>query len=248
MDKEAATSQTERAVLGIRDLVLRGEFKAGERLAELALVDRLGMSRTPIRAALQRLAEEGLLEAGQSTGYLVRGFSESDVFDAIDIRGTLEGLAARMAAERGVAPDMLEAMRRCLGQIDEVLSHAALGDEHLTHYSTLNAQFHQLLLQASGSEMVQGALKRVANLPFASADAFVEVQSKLPGSLEIIKNAQRQHYEILEAIESRSSARAEPLMREHARNARKNLTLVLRNAEALQHLAGANLIRPAGRR
>jgi GntR family transcriptional regulator, vanillate catabolism transcriptional regulator len=99
--KDATASQTDRAVLGIREMVLRGQFNTGKRLAELTLVDLLGVSRTPIRAALQRLAEEGLLEASQNTGYLVRGISEDEIFDAIEIRGTIEGLAARMAAERG---------------------------------------------------------------------------------------------------------------------------------------------------
>jgi GntR family transcriptional regulator of vanillate catabolism len=246
-DKEAATSQTDRAVLGIREMVLRGQFKAGERLAELTLVELLGVSRTPIRAALQRLAEEGLLEAAQSTGYLVRGFSEPEIFDAIEIRGTIEGLAARMAAERGVSQSILKDMRNCLEQIDAVLANAAPGDGHLAHYSALNASFHELLLTAAGSEMVKNAFSRIATLPFASPDAFVDIQSKLPGSLEILRNAQRQHYEILEALESRSSARVEPLVREHSRNARKNMELALRNAEALQHLAGANLIRRPGR-
>ena len=243
---EATTNQTEKAILGIRERVLKGEFKAGERLAELTLVELLGVSRTPIRAALQRLAEEGLLEPAQPTGYLVRGFSETEIFDAIEIRGTIEGLAARMAAERGISQLMLNDMRSCLRQIDDVIDTAELGDEHLTRYATLNAHFHELLLSAAGSDMVRNAFDRIVTLPFASPGAFMDIQARIPGSLEILKTSQRQHYEILEAIESRSSARVEPLVREHARNARKNMELVLRDADALQHLAGANLIRRPG--
>lgn len=239
-------SQTDRAILGIRDLVLRGEFKAGDRLTELALVEILGVSRTPIRAALQKLAEEGLLEAAQATGYLVRGFTESEIFDAIEVRGAIEGLAARMAAERGVSQVMLRDMRDCLAKIDEVLAKATLGDEHLGRFSTLNARFHELLLGASGSDMVRHAMSRVVSMPFAAPNAFVLVQAQIPGSLEILKFAQAQHYEILNAIEERSSARVEPLVREHARNARKNLELVLRNTDALRHLVGAPLIRRRG--
>lgn len=239
-------SQTDRALLGIRDLVLRGEFKAGERLPELALVELLGVSRTPIRAALQRLAEEGLLEASQPTGYVVRSFSETDIFDAIEARGAIEGLAARMAAERGVSQLLIDRMRDCLIELDEVLAVASPGDEHLGKYAALNERFHRLLLEASGSDIMTLALGRVSSLPFASPNAFVEVQDKIPGSLKILMQAQRQHHEILEAIEARSSARVEPLVREHARIARKNLELVLRNSEALQHLVGAQLIRRRG--
>lgn len=239
-------SQTDRALLGIRDLVLRGEFKAGERLPELALVELLGVSRTPIRAALQRLAEEGLLEASQPTGYVVRSFSETDIFDAIEARGAIEGLAARMAAERGVSQLLIDRMRDCLIELDEVLAVASPGDEHLGKYAALNERFHRLLLEASGSDIMTLALSRVSSLPFASPNAFVEVQDKIPGSLKILMQAQRQHHEILEAIEARSSARVEPLVREHARIARKNLELVLRNSEALQHLVGAQLIRRRG--
>jgi len=239
-------SQTDRAVLGIRDLVLRGEFKAGDRLTELALVEMLGVSRTPIRTALQKLAEEGLLAAVQPTGYLVRGFSEADIFDAIEVRGTIEGLAARMAAERGVAPLMLRDMRDCLAKIDEVLAKATMGDAHLARFSALNAQFHDLLVAAAGSDMVAYAMSRVVAMPFAAPDSFVQVQAKTPGSLEILKTAQAQHYDILGAIEERSSARVEPLVREHARNARKNLELVLRNSDALRHLVGARMIRRRG--
>ncbi|MCX7176193.1 MAG: GntR family transcriptional regulator [Proteobacteria bacterium] len=230
----------------MRDLVLRGEFKAGDRLTELALVETLGLSRTPIRAALQQLTQEGLLEAVQPTGYLVRGFSESEIFDAIEVRGTIEGLAARMAAERGVSQPTLRDMRDCLAKIDEVLTRSNLGDGQLARFGALNEQFHHLLLHASGSEMVKHAMSRVVTLPFASPNAFVLVQAKIPGSLEILKIAQAQHHDIVDALEERSSARAEPLLREHARNARKNLELVLRNTDALRHLVGAPLIRRRG--
>lgn len=236
-------SQADRAVLGIRDLVLRGEFKAGERLPELALVELLGVSRTPIRAALQKLAEEGLLEASQPTGYVVRGFSEAEIADAIEVRGTLEALAARMAAERGVRRPLLDAMADCLAGIDELLARAKPGSEYLSGYNQFNGRFHALLLEASGSDIVARALMRACALPFAGHNAFVSLQGSNPGSLDILREAQRQHHEILEAIEARSSARVEPLVKEHARIAYKNLQLILRDGKALKNLPGGPLIR-----
>src|SRR5215813_11895884 len=91
-------SQTGRTLLTLRELVLRGEFAPGERLLELSLVSRLGVSRTPIRLALDRLAHEGLLEPSPSGGFVVRQFTIEEVWDAIETRGVLEGMAARLAA------------------------------------------------------------------------------------------------------------------------------------------------------
>ncbi|MDB5729651.1 MAG: GntR family transcriptional regulator [Noviherbaspirillum sp.] len=238
------SSQTDRAILGIRDLVLRGTFQAGERLSEVDLAERLGVSRTPIRAALQRLREEGLLELSQPTGYMVRGFSESDIYDAIEVRGTIEALAARMAAERGVSRLVLDEMKDCLTRIDDILARGSFDVENLNQYAAANARFHALMMDAAGSDIVKRSLARVVSLPFASPNAFVLVQAKIPGSIEILKMAQTQHRDIVDAIESRAGARVEALVKEHARIARKNLELALRNADALRELVGAPLLRP----
>src|SRR5215216_6762263 len=81
-------SQTARAFIGVRELVLRGNFERGERISELPLVARLGMSRTPIRLALERLAHIGLLDVGATGGFSVREFTITDVRDSIELRGT----------------------------------------------------------------------------------------------------------------------------------------------------------------
>ena len=104
---EVPPSQTARTQLQLRELIVGGELKPGQRIAELTLVERLGASRTPIRMALVRLQEEGLLDALPNGGFIVKDFSEADIRDAIEVRGTLEGLAARLAAERGVTSMMM---------------------------------------------------------------------------------------------------------------------------------------------
>src|SRR3954471_21492893 len=107
VDPDLGGSQAVKAQLRLRELILAGELPSGARIAELALVEKLGVSRTPIRAALMRLEQVGLLETLPGGGYAVRTFSERDVSDAIELRGTLEGLLARLAAERGVAAVVL---------------------------------------------------------------------------------------------------------------------------------------------
>src|SRR4051794_37977473 len=116
LNDSAGISQTVRTQLRLRELIVGGELRPGHRIAELTLVERLGASRTPIRMALVRLEEEGLLEALPNGGFMVKDFSESDIHDAIEVRGTLEGLAARFAAERGVTSVLLADMRDCLAQ------------------------------------------------------------------------------------------------------------------------------------
>src|SRR5918992_3781923 len=100
MARGAASSQMARALLRLRELVLEGEFAPGERLSELPLVERLGVSRTPLRLALARLEHEGLIEALPGGGYAVRQFTRDDINEAVDLRGVLEGTAARFAAEQ----------------------------------------------------------------------------------------------------------------------------------------------------
>ena len=117
--KNDGTSQSTRALLRLRELILNGEFAPGTRMSELPLVERLGVSRTPLRLALATLEHEGLLEL--VPGGRLRGAASSahaDVNDAIELRGVLEGTAARMAAERGVSRRELMAMRTAIDRMD----------------------------------------------------------------------------------------------------------------------------------
>jgi GntR family transcriptional regulator of vanillate catabolism len=236
-------SQTLRAQLWLRELIVGGELKAGERIAEMAMVERLAMSRTPIRMALVRLQEEGLLEALPSGGFMVRDFSEADIHDAIELRGTLEGLAARLAAERGVAASLLAEMHDCLVQTDRLLAGPRLSEASFTGYAAQNARFHALLAEMSGSALVQRQIERVLTLPFASPNGFVMAHSNGPQARDRLVIAHAQQHAAVDAIVRREGARAEAVMQEHARNAQRNLAAVLQNRQALQKLPGGNLIR-----
>ena len=95
----------------MRELILRGAFLPGERLREAALAARLNVSRTPLRLVVDRLAQEGLLKARPTGGFVASEFTVEDIRDAIEIRGVLEGAAARLAAERPKNPDDVTALR-----------------------------------------------------------------------------------------------------------------------------------------
>ena len=243
-DLDRGGSQTVKAQLALRELVLGGAVAAGERLTEQGMVDRLGVSRTPIRAALMLLAEEGLLEPMPNGGYTARAFSEREVLDSIEMRGTLEGLAARFAAERGASPHALDAIRHGLAQMDGVVEEALTSLSAFSAYVDLNAAFHRQVIALAGSGTLERQIGRVVTLPFASPSAFVMAQADMPGADTVLIVAQDQHRCILEAIVAREGARAEQVMREHSRLAGRNLSRALRHREALALVPGAALIRP----
>jgi GntR family transcriptional regulator of vanillate catabolism len=235
-------SQTLAALLGLRDLILEGVLGPGERISELAVVDRLGVSRTPVRAALVRLEHEGLVEALPGGGYAVRAFSNRDVSDAIEIRGALEGLAARLAAERGVADHRLTALKDVLAGIDALVARPRLSEQAFSQYVELNEAFHAAVVDLADSPALTGQLARSYALPFASPSGFVRAQASLPEARVILITAQEHHRAVVESIEAREGGRAETLMREHARLARRNLQLALRHREAMDQVRGGALI------
>lgn len=232
-------SQAARALVGVREMVLRGEFARGERISELPLVARLGMSRTPIRLALERLAHVGLLQANVTGGFTVREFTLSEVRDAIEIRGVLEGTAARLAAERLADTAELESLRRYGTEMEGL---ERLTEDSFSYYMDMNESFHEAVLDLAKSAMLRRNLEQAKSLPFASPRAMVFPTSVLPKSDETLAIAQEHHRAILEAIGKRQGTRAEALAREHALLARRVLDVALSDRDALSRVPGGPLI------
>ncbi len=237
----SASSQSLKAVLGIRDLVYSGAVRPGDRLSEITISERLDLSRTPVRAALARLEQEGILELIPSGGYAVRSFTQGDVEDAIELRGVIEGTAARLAAERGITPARAAQLSALLDNLDHVVG---LDPSKLDFqaYVEMNAQFHEALKTLSGSEIIAREIDRINTLPFAGPSAFLHVQDEFPQFRASLAVGQAQHRAIFEAIVGRESARAEALAREHARLARKNLEFVMQNRNLRQLVPGLVLL------
>ncbi|MGZ4186405.1 MAG: GntR family transcriptional regulator [Solirubrobacteraceae bacterium] len=240
MANQASRSQMMRALLRLRELILSGEFEPGERMSELPLVERLGVSRTPLRLALATLEHEGLLRSLSGGGYAVRAFTQADMRDAVELRGVLEGTAARFAAERGATRREIRSLRTINAQIEPLL---ALADyESFEAYMDLNERFHARMLEIARSPLLDRALEGILSLPFGGVNAMVLTEAELPESRQILVIAHRHHQGLIEAIESRQGARAEALAREHARIALTNLEIVLRHREMLELVPGSSLI------
>jgi GntR family transcriptional regulator, vanillate catabolism transcriptional regulator len=243
-------SQTGRTLLNLRGMLLRGDFQPGERLSELPLVARLGVSRTPIRLALDRLAHEGLLEASPTGGFVVRAFTVEDIWDAIETRGVLEGSAARLAAERLTHDRELTELRQYRDELDALIRSTDGTDsivepdiDSFAHYLDLNEAFHSAIVDLAKSPMLKRALDHVESVPFASPSALVFVRTKLPRAAEMFAVSHEHHHAIVEAIEQHEGTRAEAMAREHARMGRRNLEVALSDANILSSVPGASLIR-----
>jgi GntR family transcriptional regulator of vanillate catabolism len=232
-------SHTARALFSLRESLMRGEFAPGERLAELPLVARLGVSRTPIRLALERLAHMGLLDVSTSGGFTVRGYTPAEALDAIEIRGVIEGTAARLAAERLVDSADVAALRGLAEQMDD-LEHLTL--DSFAHYMDLNEAFHVAIIDLARSATLKRAFQHAVSLPFASPSAMVFPTTGLAQADEALAVAKEHHRSIVEAIAKRQGTRAEHVTREHAFIARRVFTLALSDSEAISRIPGASLI------
>ncbi len=200
----------------LRQMIVSGRFAAGERLAEIPVAALLGVSRTPVRLAFRTLQQEGLLEPAGKRGVVVRSFSEQDVRTAIEVRGLLEGLAARHLAERGLPPALQAVLQQSVDEGAALLAKGHLVEADIDGWSRLNQRFHDALVQSHPSHVIADAIARNNHLPFASADSIALDRDALPAEYEKLRVAQLQHQLVLDALRRGESARVEMLMREHA--------------------------------
>nr|ACP17983.1 putative transcriptional regulator VanR [Pseudomonas nitroreducens] len=200
----------------LRKMIVDGELPAGERIAEIPTAERLGVSRTPIRIAFRALEQEGLLIRQGARGYAVRQMTPNDLAGAVEVRGVLEGLAARQAAERGLSSETQEILLQCLAQGDALFEKGYVSEDDLAEYHDINKRFHQAIVDASGNAAIGEALARNEHLPFASVSSLAVDGSNLPQEYRRFNFANMQHHAVVDALISGQGARAEAIMREHA--------------------------------
>ena len=233
----------ETVLIQLRDLILRGEFEPGQRLAEQQLAERLGASRTPVRAALVTLEQEGLVEANDTGKFLVRQFTPREVADAIAVRGQLEGMAARLVAEHGVSRQLQGDLQACLDGGDLALAANPLNFESYAAYAVVNDRFHALVLEACGNRALQRAVALNDKLPFAPASAMLPMQGSVALDRDWMLYAHRQHHMLFAALQAGEGARAQALAIEHTEVAQMNMRMALeRRAETERVLPAIRLV------
>lgn len=211
-------------------------------MAELRVVGAVGVSRTPLRLAMEKLEHEGLLARRSSGGFVVREFTLQDVQQAIELRGALEGVACRFAADAREGRD-LAALTGIVAELDAVLRVPGPTDETFSRYVELNEQFHRTIVDLARNPLLKLLMEQVCGLPFGSPSAFLQTQATSPESFRILLVAQEHHRTIAQAIEQGDGTRAEALAREHARLALRNLDAAVRDVEAFRKMPGGMLVK-----
>jgi GntR family transcriptional regulator of vanillate catabolism len=215
----------------IREAILDGSVSAGERINEVRFSRTLDVSRTPVRAALQALAGEGLLDYAPNRGFTVREFPLDAIVDAYEIRASLEGVAARFAAERGLGPEERAIIERSLVAGDKLLERGSFGPGDLAAYRSINGDFHDTLLAAARNRMLAEMIRICHHVPMSSSRNIVAFEHR------DVRRRHDDHHRIFEALMAREPHRAEILMREHVSGVKASLVKSL--TERKEHEAGA---------
>lgn len=229
----------------LRECLLAGDFAPGGKLGEVAVAERLGVSRTPARLAMAALEQEGLLVRMPHRGVKVREFTLEEVTDAILLRGQLEGMAARIVAERGLDEIHVERLEDTLSEAERVLRKTDFGLPDRTRWIELNQAFHACLIEAAGNQPLADAFRQVSLIPLASANAIVFNRQEGGKGRGQLAAAHDDHCRVLHAIRHREGSRAEAIMREHAHksadNKRHNFAEL--KGRKLGHIPGLALVR-----
>ncbi len=209
----------------IREMILQGRLAPGERLSEASVADMLGLSRTPVRQALPVLAREGLLVESGARGFSVRGFTFREVLEAVELRGLLEGHAARKIAEKGAPRALVRSLRECLADGDAIVAQGKLTEAGANAYGEMNGRFHGLIVAASGQGFLADTLSRIHGIPFADPAVIAFDKRDAAQMFGDLMYAHRQHYEIVDALDQGEGARAEALLREHVHVQKRSMNL-----------------------
>ena len=208
-----AKSLEESVFLTLEEEILSGELKKGETLTETSLSARLGVSRTPLRSALQRLAEEGLIEMKPNRGAVVIGIGTEELVDIYKIRMRLEGLASAEATRR-ISDEDKQRLRETVE-----LSEFYITKKDAEHLKELDSEFHNVIYKASGNRLLCKTLSELhRNIQF--------YRKKSLAVADRLEKSVTEHREILSAIERGDAEAADRLTEAHIAAALDNLLAV----------------------
>lgn len=210
MITEKSLSLEEMVYTNLEEEILSGKLTRGTSLGEIPISLRLGVSRTPVRGALHRLSEDGLVEILPNRGAVVLGINSEDLIDIYHIRMRLEGLASASAAERISEEDLTK-----LSDAVE-LAEFYINKKDTEHLKELDTQFHSIIYRASGNRLLNKVLSELHR----KTKAYRKLSLSVPGRLE--KSA-FEHREILMAIKERNPEKADRLTSLHVERALENM-------------------------
>lgn len=210
-------SSGQQVLIKLRKMIIAGELEGGARVAEIPTAELLGVSRQPVRMAFRLLEQEGLLIKNPTRGYTVREISEKLINDALEVRGILEGLAAKTIAEQGLTEEQKKTLQNCIVETEKLFDgKTEFGDHELERYHHFNVIFHDTIIQGAQNVALIQALAKNNQLPMASAQAITYDQTQALSEYRRLHYAHLQHCSIYDALMHRQAGRAETLMREHS--------------------------------
>ncbi|MBE6729930.1 MAG: GntR family transcriptional regulator [Ruminococcaceae bacterium] len=189
--------------------ILTGKYQRGEVLTELKLCETLGVSRTPVREALRRLADEHIIEEG-TRGCIVLGISKEDLCDIYEIRCEIEGMAAARAAEK-INEEQISKIKELID-----LQEFYAAKKNAASLETIDKEFHQLIYRISGSNTIYNTLMPLHKKIQKYRKSSVENEIRAEHSYE-------EHKAIYEALKNKDSNLARAKMTEHVKNAYKHI-------------------------
>ncbi|HEY8532584.1 MAG TPA: GntR family transcriptional regulator [Micromonospora sp.] len=203
LEQGEAQSLAENVYQSLRTSILHGTYRPNQRLVETVIAEELGASRTPVREALQRLGNEGLITKSRH-GWLVREFTVDEIREIYEVRTALEGYAARLAAQRATDEDI----RRLADFISE--QHALMADASATRSAVveLNERFHNAVIAAAGNQRLYRFINanRMYYFNYRLASLYTDEQ--------VIKSLE-EHEQLYQAIRNREPDKADELARAH---------------------------------
>ncbi len=191
----------------LRQAIIKGVFKPGDRLVERKLAEQLKVSRTPVREAIRMLELEGLVSHVPRIGAVVAAVNEQDVLEVYRIRAVLEGLAARQAAEK-IEDNQLEKLASLLGALDHFYRVKDLDKMEIAH-----REFNDIIYRAAGSPRLYSMITTLVDY----INLYARIGYARPGR---IAEAAEEHRRLVEAIKMRDGDLAERVAREHIENSR----------------------------
>lgn len=211
-DRPAETSTNslaESVYAQLRDEILMGRLSSGTPLTEKDLVERLSISRTPIREALRHLQEDGLVEIRHGRGAWVKQVSFRDIVEAYEVRWLVEPYAARLAASHHNS--------ECAQRLHEMLNtfREPTLTVDLSRRWQIDAQLHDIILDAAGNSLLRST---IWDLRMRTERAFTYIADQ---RLEMFR---QEHVVLIQTILNGDAVNAERLMREHLEHAKASLT------------------------
>jgi DNA-binding GntR family transcriptional regulator len=207
----------EHAYEQIRERILSGRYQPGQRLTEAELVDACGVSRTPVRTAINRLVSEDFLEASRNQGARVKRWDNTELDELFELRALLEGHAAARAASR-ITASQLETLDQAVADMDRILAGRSAHLRKAREFLRLNRIVHSTVWEAADSQHLLAMLGRLV-------EQSLQVRTVRAFSLARLSESHHHHLELQRALHAQDPLWCEAVMRSHIRAARQALAV-----------------------